>query len=429
MVFSFFKKQPEKMPERQAARPRAPAVRLPDVAPPVPPAEVVVPLSEPLPDLEFGSSKAPTGAADVPAPAPAPSVSSSAQDKELDFDMAAFDREFNESSIMAIDVAHDQDPLQADIEQVVVLFANGQDAAALSLLETFVRAYPGREGLRFWRLLFDLLQATGDQAAFEKLGVEFAEACETSPPTWLVQKPATAPSQPGAKIIALQGVLTAGGPSPLADVRQALTQKTQAVVIDCGKLIGCDDEVAGQFAELLTLARRGCVALTLDGAEAVLGRLNDRLIAGDPAHAPSWQLLLELLQRIGSQEAFEERAVDYAITFELSPPSWEARPASGGQAPLAVTRLVDDVHYLSGELKNARFAELDDFIKGHDSPILDFAAVRRMDFYSAGQLVNRLAPHKAAGRDIIIRSPNHLVAELMAVVGLNKQARIIVPKS
>ena len=30
---------------------------------------------------------------------------------------------------------------------------------------------------------------------------------------------------------------------------------------------------------------------------------------------------------------------------------------------------------------------------------------------------------------IIIRSPNHLVAELMAVVGLNKQARIVVPKS
>ena len=52
-----------------------------------------------------------------------------------------------------------------------------------------------------------------------------------------------------------------------------------------------------------------------------------------------------------------------------------------------------------------------------------------MDFYSAGQLVNRLSPYKIAGREIVIRSPNHLVAELMAVVGLNKQARIVVPKS
>ena len=61
--------------------------------------------------------------------------------------------------------------------------------------------------------------------------------------------------------------------------------------------------------------------------------------------------------------------------------------------------------------------------------MLDFSAVRRMDFFSAGQLVNRLAPYKLAGRDIVIRSPNNLVAELMAVVGLNKQARIIIPKS
>ena len=52
-----------------------------------------------------------------------------------------------------------------------------------------------------------------------------------------------------------------------------------------------------------------------------------------------------------------------------------------------------------------------------------------MDFSSAGQLVNILAPFKAGGKDVIVRSPNHLVAELMAVVGLNKFARIIVPKS
>jgi len=62
-------------------------------------------------------------------------------------------------------------------------------------------------------------------------------------------------------------------------------------------------------------------------------------------------------------------------------------------------------------------------------PVLDFSQVTRLDFISAGQLVNRLAPIKAAGREVVIRSPNHLVAELMAVVGLNKQARIIVPKS
>ena len=68
-------------------------------------------------------------------------------------------------------------------------------------------------------------------------------------------------------------------------------------------------------------------------------------------------------------------------------------------------------------------------LESSEQPVLDFSCVRRLDFFSAGQLVNRLVPFKAAGKDIVLRSPNHLVAELMAVVGLNKQARIIVPKS
>ena len=118
------------------------------------------------------------------------------------------------------------------------------------------------------------------------------------------------------------------------------------------------------------------------------------------------------------------------MTFEFSPPSWEkisssrgeglsAKPSSGG----------GDVHYLSGDLKNERFVDILPLLEDSAQPVLDFSCVRRVDFFSAGQLVNRLAPLKAAGKDVIIRSPNHLVAELMAVVGLNKQARIIVPKS
>jgi anti-anti-sigma regulatory factor len=84
---------------------------------------------------------------------------------------------------------------------------------------------------------------------------------------------------------------------------------------------------------------------------------------------------------------------------------------------------------LSGELKGCRFEDLVPVIEASEQPIIDFSGVRRLDFVSAGQLVNRLAPFKAAGREIIIRSPNHLVAELMAVVGLNKMARIVVPRS
>lgn len=434
MVFSFFKKQDKKMPERPAARPRAPDPLPEAKAPVAPPEDQAKPLPEPLPDLEFTPGK-PT----KPQPAPAarkpegkPVVPLAPLAADSDFSIDDFDSDdFTESSVMGIDVNHDEDPLQACVEQVVVLYANGQDGAARSLLETFVRSYHGREGRRFWLLLFDLLQATGERAAFEKLGADYAEACEMSPPTWSQESPATkqATGAVGPRKIFLQGVLTVEGALPVSELAKLIDQKAQ-VIVDCTKLIGCDDEVAGQLADLLSRARKTRLSVVLSGTDVFIDRLNSRMVAGDIAHEPSWRLLLELLQRHGTQDAFEERAVDYAVTFELSPPSWEPRVAAAAPAVSAATaRPADDAYYLSGELKGCRFDELVAVIEGVEQPIIDFSGVRRLDFVSAGQLVNRLAPYKAAGRDIVIRSPNHLVAELMAVVGLNKQARILVPKS
>lgn len=436
MVFSFFKKQPNKMPERPAARPRV-AEPLPEPDLPKPVAdEAPRPLPQALPDLEFtsGKSSAPTaGVAAKPKAAAEAANLSSSQIKplveETDFSFDDFDRDFTDSSVMGIDVDQDVDPLQACVEQVVVLYANGQEGAARSLLETFVRSYHGTEGKRFWLLLFDLLQISGDRAAFEKLGADYAEACETSPPTWcqkssIAQQPA---GSVGPRKVFLQGVLTTEGALPITELAKIIGQKEEATV-DCGKLIGCDDEIASELADLLNRARKMRLAVTLLGPEAFMARLNDRLVAGVAEHESAWRLLLELLQRHGTQEKFEERAVDYAITFELSPPSWEPM-APSVQATAMAPESSDDAHYLSGDLKGCRFEDLGQVIEAHEQPVLDFSGVSRLDFVSAGQLVNRLAPYKAAGRDIIIRSPNHLVAELMAVVGLNKQARIVVPKS
>ena len=179
---------------------------------------------------------------------------------------------------------------------------------------------------------------------------------------------------------------------------------------------------------MLTGARRQGAVIVLDQIEGVIQPLRSRLVAGEAQNARSWLLLLELLQRHGTQEDFEQCAIDFAVTFERSPPSWEAvtapsLPATKNAAP------VDDAHYLSGEIKNSRFDDLIAVLNLQENVVLDFSGVRRLDFFSAGQLVNRLSPLKGSGREVTIRSPNHLVAELMAVVGINKFARIIVPKS
>ncbi len=386
MVFSFFRKQAQKMPERPAARPRSPD----------------------WPDSAAPASQPPESLPPEETPAAPP-----------DFDFGAAD-------VSGIAVEHGEDPRQADIEQVVVLFANGQDAMARSLLEDYVRSYPPAQSRPFWELLFDLLQVQGDREGFERLGVDYAHACETSPPTWRDAAPAAAGSAPRRRLLALPGVLTADA-AGLLDELDALLGAGSPLDLDCGRLAGCDDAVAGRLADALLKARRAGVAVRLLQADAFLGRLNERLVAGQAEHEPAWRLLLELLQRHGTQALFEERAVDFAVTFEVSPPSWEAPPAAAPAEPGPAGR--DDAHYLAGELKNCRFDELAGVLNASAEPVLDFSGVRRLDFYSAGQLVNRIAPCQAAGKTVVIRHPNRLVAELMAVVGLDRLARIILPKS
>jgi anti-anti-sigma regulatory factor len=419
MVFSLFKKKAQKVPEREIMRPKPAFSPKSDEAAQAADDGDVKSL-EPLPDLEFSR-----GAPSVPPGRSATAAKQKTQD-EIDLEMSDFDREFTESNVMAIDVDHGAESIQSDVEQVAVLYANGHDQAVRGLLESLLGAYPGTEGLRLWHMLFDFLQLVGDRPAFDKLAVRFVEACEMSPPPWRQVKAKDPSAGPKVAFCRLQGVLTGDDMSVLTPLADAI--KLQRLLrVDCSGVLGCEDEIAGRLAELLMSARRQGAMLVLEEVAGLITRLRSRVVAGEAKNARSWLLLLELLQRHGTQEDFEQCAVDFAVTFERSPPSWEVLPAL--PASEAEPLPADDALYLSGEIKNSRFDDLTAVSNLHDSVVLDFSGVRRLDFFSAGQLVTKLAALKDGGREVTIRSPNHLVAELMAVFGINKFARIIVPKS
>lgn len=363
-------------------------------------------------------------------PTAAPVVSGrSVADFDLDDDLT-----LTESVVMNADA--DADPVQADVEQVVIMYADGRDSAARVLLEKLIPAYSPAEGKKLWLLLFDLLQIQGDRAGFDRLCLEFARVCETSPPSWRDEQPKKkAVARPGS--IALSGILTADDTRLIREIRDGLA-KPGDLNLDCSRWMGCDDSLAGQIAELLQSARRHGKTVSLVGIDAFLQRLDERLEVGAPEHEPSWRLLLELLQRYGTQERFEERAVDYAVSFELSPPSWEPREVTPSQSEVVADGLLledffpdesDGAHCLSGNLVNHRFEDIQPYLVAHDPAILDFSAVTRVDFFSAGQLVNRLAPLAAQGRQITIQHPNRLVCGLLQIVGLDKYARIVTAKA
>ena len=423
MVFSLFKKSPQKMPERPAAKPR------PQGGEATASREAATPVAEPR--------EARTAAeAPLQVPAQAPGASESAPPKDLpDLDFttpSAFDREFTESAVMAIEVEHDVDPVQVNIEQAAVLFANGQDSAARSILEYAARSSTGAEAERLWRMLLDLMQVLGDRAGFDKLGLEFVQTCETSPPAWREHAPVPVAAQVDESAVVLQGVLTGNDAPGLSKFGEALEAK-QPLHVDFGRVAGCDDEAAGALCKLLQRARKQKIALALDGAEGLLGRLENRLTVGEQTHREAWLLVLELYQSLDMLQQFEDKAVDYAITFEVSPPSWEPLAAKKVVPPkpaaLANPVVAEEVHYLTGEIKNSRFDDVAAYLELHDQPIIDMSRLKRLDFFSAGILRNLLEPCKRAGKEVVLRHPHHLVAELLGIIGVTELARVIVAKN
>ncbi len=64
----------------------------------------------------------------------------------------------------------------------------------------------------------------------------------------------------------------------------------------------------------------------------------------------------------------------------------------------------------------------------YDPVLIDCSAVTRMDFLSAGALLNLLTTVKRQGRQVIFRHPNYLLAELFRVVGLKAVADVVLAR-
>ena len=135
-----------------------------------------------------------------------------------------------------------------------------------------------------------------------------------------------------------------------------------------------------------------------------MDRLNERLVAGEAAHEAAWRLLLELLQRHGTQERFEERAVDYAITFELRRHPGKPCRIRRERRRRVTSGVADDAYYFQWRTESLpRFEDLPQIIEAMAQPVLDFAG------HLAGFCFRRATGQSPGpdqgGRGIIIRSP------------------------
>ena len=171
--------------------------------------------------------------------------------------------------------------------------------------------------------------ALGRRPAFDALALTFARLFEKSPPAWIAPADdgSTARETTGGRAhVSLSGVLSAAVGEVLKQTMK-LAATSNMVRMDVAKLTDADNNGATLLMRALAALKRAKKELVFGSPEHLAGILAAKLVPGERSNEAMWLLLLELYQQAFRQDAFEEAAVNYAVTFEVSPPSWEARPS------------------------------------------------------------------------------------------------------
>lgn len=310
-------------------------------------------------------------------------------------------------------------------EEAAMLYANGRASECRSLLERGSTLNLGKNGEYVWLLLFDLYILLGERDAFENLALEYVVKFEKSPPSWSpIQSSAAKKGASGPSVVAFNAQL---GVAAATQAEQALrfAQKSKRLRLDLSRVQQVDDEGARILLTLLQDLKGAAVEVSLVGASAFCDTLATRIETGKKEKRECWLLMLSLFQIQGKQDAFEDTAVQYAVTFEESPPSWEASAmaaiATGDQ------EATDEGYVIQGEIVGGgseAYAGLQGYAANQSEVLIEMSALKRMDFVSAGMFLNVLSNLEVQGKSARLKGVNALIATLFSILGIDQFATI-----
>ena len=386
--------------------------------------------------LDFSAYVPPPRSTPLPAsPAPAPAPQSDSRDADavpapptLDVSALASSLAGEPGPAPSASPAPEVAPI---IAEAATLFANGEVEQALARLSNSVREEDlGDSAQQAWLMLFDLYQHRGQRVEFEALALEFVVKFERSPPAWIESDerhdPALATG--GIGYFALNGMLTGASAPELEKLRNT---PGRTVRIECDRLLGLDGPGCRLLREALLSIRDAGKEVMFTGESRLLAFLERFCQPGKiEADAAAWALLLDVYRTLDLKDKFEEAAVNYAVTFEVSPPSWEPQPRAEVRrsAVLRPVEAAEQALILSGELSGAGeplARQLQDWAGANKMLVVDMSRATRVDLATAGLMLRVLSELQKSGTTIQIRGANELICALFGVVGLNRVARII----
>ncbi len=341
----------------------------------------------------------------------------------------------------AMEVTHANPGLCAVLENAALLYASGHTTPARAQLEEGVQNdYDSKQSPLAWLALFDILQRVADRTAFEQLALQYVVQFERSAPAW----DESAKSQPSQKAVVggyvpITGNLSAESLPQIENLKRAIARNIPGSRLDLTSVAGFDDAGARLLADTLATARKQSFPLILQRPEKLRTALDAMIKQGRDGGEGAWLLSLELLQFQYDQATFDDRAVEYAVAFELSPPSWEPPPRPdlgtapvGSGARLEDERAVADVDMLvlNGVLAGSitpQLAQLHEFAQRRAVVPIDMSAVERIDFVAAGALVNAINRTETQRKAIQFVGVSPIIRAMLLLIGVSP--RHIVKKS
>lgn len=314
------------------------------------------------------------------------------------------------------------------IGEAAILYASGQDEG----VETLLKGMLAENNPRIWHMLFDFLRLNKRQGEFDRLALDYAMRFECSPPVWPAEHDPDAGTNKAAKsatrALALPEKLEGSVCSKFGAVLTSLGKNT-SLQLDFSKVTGVAPEGAAQFVEMLATSRKNKIQLQVSGASSMLDVLRSHM-HDQPDIQAYWLMQLALFQMLGKQTEFEDMAVDFAVTFELSPPSWENVQAAQEVAP-PEPEIPSDAFALTSIVSESSQGELDkllQYAESRSSVVIDCTKVTRFDYGYVGTFIGQLMQLLGTGKAITLQGQNALVNELFRTMGIDQLANLVPAK-
>lgn len=351
------------------------------------------------------------------------------------------------------------------LDEAAIRFAHGDDAGAESiLLQALVPGSPQAGHDDTWLALLDLYRATGDAEKFGTASVRYMQRFGRSGPDWISLREQASDAFQAGSIATAQATATdshaADWRSPpqlrradLAELTRSLTAAGSTWTLDWRALTAIDADAAGPLRMLFNHWANSPVDLRFAGVP----RLEAVLEKATPVNARDveqlwWQLRMAALRVMHAADPFEMAALNYCITYEVSPPAWEdpcgqfaefelpvgsaaalpSRNVAGNGAAFATdsgkshAALVGE---LAGELPGSwRQLEAGIAERGPTAApaptAITCAALIRIDLAAAESLMHWVVMRQSQGHRVEFVDVQRLVAAFFRIVGITAHAPV-----